>query len=86
MIPSAPLNILTFPQRWNGPANELALNILVLPKADPLAGLAPPFADATLSFNAHLVPGLDQLPVSVAAGPALPSSSARPRASPPRPA
>lgn len=72
MIPSAALNLLTFPQRWNGPAGELALNILVLPKADPLAGLAPPFADATLSFNAHLVPGLGQLPVSVPAGPALP--------------
>src|SRR5438067_1654301 len=64
-IPSAPLNILTFPQRWNGPANTLDLNVLVLPKGDPAAGFVPAFPDATLTLNAHVVSGLDALPVAV---------------------
>lgn len=71
-IPSAPLNILTFPQRWNHQTGELSLHVLVLPKSDPLAGYVPSFPDATLALGAHLIPSLQQLPASVPGGPVLP--------------
>jgi hypothetical protein len=70
-IPSAPLNILTFPQRWNHLTRELSLHILILPKGDPLTGFSPAFPDATLALSAHFIPSLQQLPTSVPAGPAL---------------
>ncbi len=70
-IPSAPLNILTFPQRWNPAAGTLSVHVLVLPKGDLENDFAPAFADATIALNAHLIPSLTQLPVSVTAGPAL---------------
>jgi hypothetical protein len=69
-IPTAALNILTFPQSWDPATQSLSLNILVLPKGDPLADFNPEFPDATLSFEAR-ISSLDQLPGIVAAGPAL---------------
>ena len=70
-IPSSPINILTFPQRWDPIAARLTLNILLLPKGDPSADFAPAFPDASLSFEAHIIPSLDQLPTQVPAGPPL---------------
>ena len=70
-IPSAPINILTFPQRWDPAAGRLSLTILFLPKGDPTADFVPAFPDANLSFEARLIPSLDQLPTSVPAGPPL---------------
>jgi len=67
-IPTAPINILTFPQRWDPLAKRLTLNILLLPKGDPVADFAPAFPDARLAFEAHIIPSLEQLPVSVPAG------------------
>src|SRR4051812_40590918 len=70
-IPSAPINLLTFPQFWDPLSRRLSLNVLLLPKGDPTADFVPPFPDATLSFEARIIPSLDQLAVAVAAGRAL---------------
>jgi len=59
-IQSAPLNLLTFSQRWvpHPPGLEdpfLSLHVLVIPKGDPTQnfnGAATPFADANLAFEA----------------------------------
>lgn len=69
-IPRAPLNILTFPQKWTPATRLLSLNILIFPTGDPLADFAPAFPDATLELAAHLS-SLDQLPLIVPAGPSL---------------
>src|SRR4030095_1101184 len=69
-IPRAPLNILTFPQKWSPAAQVLSLNVLIFPNGDPLLDFAPAFPDATLAFEAHLS-SIEQLPLVVPAGPAL---------------
>ena len=69
-IQSAPLNLLTFTQRWvpqpPGPPDPfLSVHVLVIPKGDPTAsfnGAATPFADANLAFEAAIVPSLAALP------------------------
>ena len=69
-IQSAPLNLLTFTQRWvpqpPGPPDPfLSVHVLVIPKGDPTAsfnGAATPFADANLAFEAAIVPSLASLP------------------------
>jgi len=62
-MPTTKLNLLVFPQQWNGAT--LSLRLLVLPKGNPLqplgAGL-PAFATANLSFDALVIPSLDLLP------------------------
>ena len=70
-IPSKQLNILTFPQGWDSATQTLAVNILVLPKGDPLGDFAPEFPDASLSFRPHFSSGLETLPTVGSAGPAL---------------
>jgi hypothetical protein len=62
-IKSATINLLAFPQRWDPP--ELSLNVLVLPKGDPMA-MGPAFPDCTLTMEAALIPGLDSLPTAAA--------------------
>jgi hypothetical protein len=64
--------ILTFPQHFDG--NKLKLNILFLPRnqnplnkaveLNPDIPDAPAFADATLSFQARIVSGLDNFPMN----------------------
>jgi hypothetical protein len=58
-IPSAPINLLAFPQWWEPP--RLILNVLVLPKGDPLA-FVPAFPSCTLGLQAALIPGLASVP------------------------
>src|SRR5260370_13647073 len=58
-INSAPINLLAFPQRWDPP--RLTLNVLILPKGDPLA-FAPAFPDCTLALEAALIAGAESLP------------------------
>jgi hypothetical protein len=62
-IQSAPFNLLAFPQFWEPPI--LALNVLVLPKGDPLAFL-PPFPDGLLALEAAIIPGTHALPSAAA--------------------
>lgn len=66
-ISSAPLNLLLLPRRWQPGAGSasLTLAVLVVPEGDPRApflGTTTAFADADLSFDAVIVPTLDQLP------------------------
>ncbi len=63
----AKISILTFPQRIEG--NRLFFNVLTIPRnIDPLiadADLAPfpPWADATLTLQANLLPSLEKYPL-----------------------
>jgi len=62
-IHTAALNLLAFPQRWDGAG--LTVRWLCLPQGDPLAPLAPgqpSFAAADLRFEARLIGSLDRLP------------------------
>ena len=62
-IATASLNILTFPQHWDGVG--LTVRFLCLPQGDPRAPLQPgllSFADANLQFEARLIGSLDHLP------------------------
>ena len=52
-IISAPINLLPFPQGWQPP--RLFLNVLVLPKGDPLA-FVPPFPSCLLALEAAIIP------------------------------
>ena len=62
-IKSAPFNLLAFPQFWEPPI--LSLNVLVLPKGDPMA-LAPPFPAGVLALEAAIIPGTQALPAAAA--------------------
>lgn len=62
-INSAPLNVLAFPQSWQPP--RLSLNVLILPKGDPLAS-APPFPECTLALDAALIAGAESMPTAAA--------------------
>src|SRR5436190_1810783 len=72
-IANSALNILAFPQRWDGA--QLTVRWLCLPQGDPQGPLQPgltPFAAADLEFEARLIGGLDHLPRAadaVAVGP-----------------
>lgn len=68
------LNLLTFPQHWDG--NLVRLHVLALPKGDPRAPLlagTPAFASCTLRLRARVIPGLDSLPDPANALPPEPS-------------
>lgn len=63
------LSLLPFPQRWD--EGVLSLNIVVLPRGNPLVPLmtgipstpdGPAFADSILEIRAMLIPGLEELP------------------------
>ena len=65
------LNLLAFPQRWDGVSGELHLRVAVLPRTNPLESLfprtppdpdEPAFVNASLSLNAMLIPSLERLP------------------------
>jgi hypothetical protein len=85
-IQSAPLNLLTFSQRWvpHPPGLEdpfLSLHVLVIPKGDPTQnfnGAATPFADANLAFEAAIVPSLAALPNPGAVSQRVPLAIAQP--------
>src|SRR5258708_27058423 len=85
-IQSAPLNLLAFTQRWvpDPPAPQdpfLSLRILVIPKGNPTTnfnGIATPFADADLAFDAALVPSLAALPTPAAVSRRVPLAIVRP--------
>jgi hypothetical protein len=85
-IQSAPLNLLTFTQRWvpNPPGPKapfLSLRVLVIPKGDPtqkLDDVATPFADADLAFNAAIVPSLAALPIPAMVSQRVPLTIAQP--------
>src|ERR1035438_5663006 len=62
-IKSAPFNLLAFPQFWEPPI--LSLNVLVLPKGDPMA-FVPPFPLAALALEAAIIPGTQALPAAAA--------------------
>ena len=67
-IHTAPLNLLTFPQRWDPVAGEVVVRVLCLPVGDPRDALAPgptAFANADLRFEAFLVGSLDHVPRAV---------------------
>lgn len=72
-ITTAALNLLAFPQRWDGAG--LTVRFLCLPQGDPLAPVLPgplSFATADLRFEARLIGSLDHLPRAadaVAVGP-----------------
>ena len=62
-ITTSALNLLAFPQRWEG--GVLTLRFLSLPQGDPLRPLAPglpSFDMANLQFQARLIGSLDHLP------------------------
>lgn len=66
-IASAPLNLLAFPQRWDGTAKTLRVRFLCLPRGNPLDKLGtnlPTFAEADLKFQARLIGSLANLPRS----------------------
>jgi hypothetical protein len=66
-IRSAPLNVLTFPQRWDSAAGRMRARFLCFPRVDPDVPLAPgesTFADASLAFEARFIPSLARLPAS----------------------
>lgn len=57
------LSLLAFPQKWT--PNSLAVNLLLLPNADPLAPLIagqPMFAGTALNLEATIITALDDLP------------------------
>src|SRR4051794_11634222 len=58
-INSSPINLLVFPQMWNSP--RLTLNVLVLPKGDPLA-FNPAFPECALVMEAAIIPSAQSLP------------------------
>jgi hypothetical protein len=63
-MPTNKLNLLTFPQKWDG-KKTLDLRLLVLPKGNPLQPIytgLPAFAKANLSFDMLIIPSLDRLP------------------------
>ena len=62
-ITTSALNLLAFPQRWDG--TRLTLRFLCLPQGDVQQALGPglpSFADANLQFEARFISGLDHLP------------------------
>lgn len=70
-ISSTKFSILTFPQYWDGVANNLRLRVLVIPRENPLQPLitnvppgkdAPAFAKSKLKLNAMIIPSLDAMP------------------------
>ena len=66
-IASSVLNLLAFPQRWDGAA--LTVRFLCVPRSSPMEPLAPgraSFADANLRFEARLIGSLDHLPRAAA--------------------
>ena len=72
-IADARLNLLTFPQSWDGA--RISLRILALPKGDPRQPLfagAPVFAQSTLRLRARVIPSLDKMPDPADALPAEP--------------
>jgi hypothetical protein len=69
--PDWKLSIITFAERWDGLNDELHLRVLVMPRGNPLQPLIErpspaaselPFANASLSLQAMLIPSLDRLP------------------------
>ena len=86
MNPNQRFSILTFPQSFDG--TELSVNIVILPRdQNPLnpaiepnlgANQAPAFADAQLSFTAHIFDGLSVFPHNFAPVPNLPLSTTPP--------
>jgi hypothetical protein len=72
-IADARLNLLTFPQRWDG--TQIWLRVLALPKGDPRQPLfagGPLFAQSTLRLRARVIPSLDKMPDPADALPAGP--------------
>jgi hypothetical protein len=62
-IADARLNLLTFPQRWDGA--QISLRVLALPKGDPRQPLfagASAFAQSTLRLRARIIASLDKMP------------------------
>ncbi|HZU28153.1 MAG TPA: hypothetical protein VFA04_21665 [Bryobacteraceae bacterium] len=57
---------MAFPQRWNGAAGTLSLNILILPVGDPTAPLGggPQFAGTAIDLVVNVASGLDSLPTT----------------------
>ncbi|MCX6629465.1 MAG: hypothetical protein NTW28_17750, partial [Candidatus Solibacter sp.] len=68
-IKSAPINLLPFPQSWQPP--RLFLNVLVLPKGDPLA-FNPSFPDCLLTLEAAIIPSTQSLPTAASVSLRLP--------------
>jgi hypothetical protein len=68
-IKSAPINLFAFPQWWQPP--RLSLNVLVLPKGDPMA-FVPAFPNCALALDAALIPGTESLPSAAAVTVRLP--------------
>jgi len=63
-IATSSLNLLAFPQHWDG-AGLLSVRFLCLPQGDPEEPLQPgevSFAAADLQFEARLIGSLDHLP------------------------
>jgi hypothetical protein len=58
------LSLMAFPQRWDGTAGQLTVNVMLLPVGDPTAplGTGPQFAGTPVHLNANLVSGLESLP------------------------
>jgi hypothetical protein len=80
-ITDARLNLLTFPQRWDGA--QLSLRVLALPKRDPRQPLfagAAAFAQSTLRFRVRIIPSLDKMPDPAAALAAEPAFAESPPA------
>lgn len=78
-IANSALNILAFPQRWDGA--QLTVRWLCLPQDDPQAPLQPgltAFAAAELQFEARLIGGLDHLPRAADATPVGPLALSEP--------
>ena len=75
-ISTSSLNLLAFPQHWDG-AGLLTVRFLCLPQGDPEEPLQPgevSFAAADLQFEARLIGSLDHLPReadALAVGPLL---------------
>jgi hypothetical protein len=68
------LSLMTFPQRWDGAAGKLQVNLLLLPVGDPVAplggGPGPQFAGTSVSLVINIVSGLGALP-TIASAPAI---------------
>ena len=60
------LSLMAFPQRWTGSANQLSINILLLPVGDPTAplGTGPKFAGTAVPLIVNVASGLASLPTS----------------------
>ncbi len=66
-IRTAPLNLLTFPQRWDAQSGVMTVRFLCFPRIDPDIALAdghPAFADAAMVFEARIIASLAHLPRS----------------------